>query len=280
MPESFDWTEIEARVARVDPDRYMAARFAPSGDRARLTGLYAFNYEIARVRERVSEPTIGDLRLAWWREAVDEIYDPRREASRHEAAQALETAFEGRPPPRLWVDRMINARGRDLDADPFQSLAELRDYAEATAGGLMRIAAWLLAPEAELTEEAEAAIAHAGAAWAMTGMVRALPEHMAQGRPGLPVDLSELTGVNASDPEAWRAALAPVIRLSREQHQLAQAAYRALPAVCAPACLYAALVPAYLARIDKRPNSLLNGVELPRLERQARMVAAAARGHI
>jgi phytoene synthase len=280
MPDAFDAAEIDARVARVDADRHMAARFAPPEDRARLIALYAFNYEIARVRESVSEPAIGDMRLAWWREAVDEVYDPRRFVRRHEAAVALERAFAGRQPPRLWVDRLINARARDLDQDPFLSLDELQDYAEATAGQLMRIAAWLLAPDAELTEEAEAAITHAGAAWAIAGLVRALPEHLAQGRPALPVDLSELTGAGGDDPDAWRIALEPVMHLAREQHEFARAAYPAVPPACAPACLYAALTPVYLARIERRDDPRRDGVEIPRLERQARLVGASARGRI
>ncbi len=279
MPETFDPALLEERIARADPDRFMAARFAPRADRPRLIAIYAFNYEIARVRERVTEPAIGDMRLAWWREAIDEIYDPIRTVRWHEAARALEDSFEGRPPPRLWLDRMINARGRDLDAEPFTSLEELSDYAESSAGALMRVAAWLLAPDEDLSSEAESAIAHAGAAWALTGMIRALPEHMAQGRP-LPVNLADLTGVGATDASAWAAALEPVAALAREQHRLAREQYGAVPAACAPACIYAALVPAYLDRIARRKDPLRQPADVAKLKRQAILVAAAARGRI
>jgi len=280
MADPFDPAELEARVARVDPDRQMAAKFAPREARARLTALYAFNYEIARVRERVTEPAIGDMRLAWWREAIDEIYNPDRIVRWHEVAQALQEAFADNPPPRLWIDRMINARARDLDAQPFATLRELRDYAEATAGTLMRVGVWLLAPGAELTPQAEGAITHAGVAWALAGMIRALPVHTAQGRPGLAVDLTELMGAGPDDDSGWRKALAPIMDLARQEYGFASEGYGLIPPACAPACLYAVLVPRYLQRAEQRRDPLRDSAELSPLERQVRMVAAAARGRI
>ena len=33
--------------------------------------LYAFNHELARAREAVSEPPLALIRLQWWREVVE-----------------------------------------------------------------------------------------------------------------------------------------------------------------------------------------------------------------
>ena len=50
------------RIAReADPDRSIAASFAPRGPRADLFALYAFNAELARVAELVSEPGLGTI---------------------------------------------------------------------------------------------------------------------------------------------------------------------------------------------------------------------------
>ena len=62
-------------VRRTDEDRWLASRFAPADVRADLIALYALNYEVARTVEVVSQPTLGDIRLAWWREAIAEIYE-------------------------------------------------------------------------------------------------------------------------------------------------------------------------------------------------------------
>ena len=37
-----------------------------------LVALYAFNYELSRAAEATSQPLIGEMRLAWWSEALDE----------------------------------------------------------------------------------------------------------------------------------------------------------------------------------------------------------------
>src|SRR6266436_4203876 len=61
---------VAALVRRHDRDRFQTVLFAPAARREALFALYAFNYEIARVRERVTEPTLGRIRLEWWRETI------------------------------------------------------------------------------------------------------------------------------------------------------------------------------------------------------------------
>lgn len=65
------WAEIDKRVRRVDEDRWISSRFAPPTERKALVALYALAYELVRVREAVSEETLGLIRFQWWREAID-----------------------------------------------------------------------------------------------------------------------------------------------------------------------------------------------------------------
>ena len=65
---------VAALVRHHDRDRFQTALFAPARRREALFALYAFNYEIARVRESVREPMLGQIRLQWWREAIDAAY--------------------------------------------------------------------------------------------------------------------------------------------------------------------------------------------------------------
>jgi 15-cis-phytoene synthase len=65
--------DLDRLVRRVDEDRWLALRFAPEEVRARLIALYAVNYEIARTAEIVSEPALGDIRLEWWRSALEQM---------------------------------------------------------------------------------------------------------------------------------------------------------------------------------------------------------------
>src|SRR5271166_6483085 len=77
---------IAALVRRHDPDRFLTALFAPPEKRDALLTLYAFNHELARAREVVSEPPLALIRLQWWREVVEgadrrhEVAEPQRVA--------------------------------------------------------------------------------------------------------------------------------------------------------------------------------------------------------
>src|SRR5580693_1054861 len=83
---------IAALVRRHDRDRFQTVLFAPAGRRETLFALYAFNYEIARVRESVREPMLGQIRLQWWREAIDAAYGEARPRN-HEVVEAATRAI-------------------------------------------------------------------------------------------------------------------------------------------------------------------------------------------
>src|SRR6202051_5062603 len=105
---------LAALVRRHDRDRYQTALFAPADRREALFALYAFNYEIARVREIVTQPTLGQIRLQWWREIVDAAFAGRA-PRQHEVAVPLAAAIREFAPTRAHFDRMIDTRERDLD---------------------------------------------------------------------------------------------------------------------------------------------------------------------
>ncbi|MDE1903717.1 MAG: squalene/phytoene synthase family protein, partial [Alphaproteobacteria bacterium] len=60
-------SSLAAFVRQHDRDRFATAMFAPEPRRENLFALYAFNYELAKVRESVREPMMGRVRLQWWR---------------------------------------------------------------------------------------------------------------------------------------------------------------------------------------------------------------------
>ncbi len=116
------------QVRRFDRDRYLAALFARSGPRADLLALYAFNLELAKIRELVREPMMGLIRLQWWRDCIAEIYAGN--VRRHQVAQPLAAAVARHGLPRESFDRLIDAREADMDATPPADLAVLTAYAE------------------------------------------------------------------------------------------------------------------------------------------------------
>ena len=71
MAEKLPYTGTLAQ--QHDPDRFFLTLLQPAPVRPALWALLAFNYEVAKTREVVSDPTLGFMRLQWWREALEKI---------------------------------------------------------------------------------------------------------------------------------------------------------------------------------------------------------------
>ncbi|UWQ94297.1 squalene/phytoene synthase family protein [Rhodobacteraceae bacterium M385] len=133
-------------VARGDPRRFRAAMAAPLAAREILLPLYAFNIEVSRAPWVTEEPMIAEMRLQWWRDALEEIAEGR--ARRHEVVDALGFLdAEG----AAALDRLIAARRWDIYKDPFEDEAAFAQYIERTSGHLIDTALRALggAPSAE-----------------------------------------------------------------------------------------------------------------------------------
>src|SRR5215471_10103161 len=122
---------VAALVRRHDRDRYQTALFAPAARREALFALYAFNYEIARVRESVTEPMLGQVRLQWWRENIAAAFE-RGPVRHHPVVEALSATIRDLALTREHFDRLIDAREADLSGEPPASLNALEDYGEAS----------------------------------------------------------------------------------------------------------------------------------------------------
>src|SRR5258707_12809015 len=68
MQDAF--AHCEALLRAADKDRFLTTLFAPAEHRDALIALYAFNVEIARVREVIREPVAGEIRLQWWSDVI------------------------------------------------------------------------------------------------------------------------------------------------------------------------------------------------------------------
>src|SRR5512143_2738782 len=75
------------QVRRYDIDRFLCTLFAPPAEREALWSIYAFNLELARIRESVSQPLLGHIRLRWWMDTLDAVCDGR--PPNHPVALAL-----------------------------------------------------------------------------------------------------------------------------------------------------------------------------------------------
>ena len=211
---------VAALVQRHDRDRFQTVLFAPTARREALFALYAFNYEIARVRESVTQPMLGQIRLQWWRESIAAAFEggPVRH---HVVVEPLTAAIRERALTRAHFDRLIEARETDLEADPPVSLAALEDYAEASSARLVYLALEILGLRDPVAREAGF---HVGVAYALAGFLRAMPFQARAGRSLIPVEIAARTGLNEQDYRALRGT--PALRAASAE--LAAAASRHL----------------------------------------------------
>lgn len=161
---------LEDMVRRVDPDRWLSSRFiGDAATRADVVAIYAYDHELARAPKVATSALLGEIRLTWWREALDEIYE-NRPVRAHPGAQALARCVEHRALPREVLETMIDARYRELDPAAM-SEAELLDWARDTGGLSAQLAAQILDP----ATEARMALA-GGSAWALGKRLPESPE--------------------------------------------------------------------------------------------------------
>ncbi len=119
-----------------DSDRFFCALLAGTQERERLFTLLAFNHEIAKIRSIVSEPIMGQMRLQWWREAIEAAQQGKPPLA-HEVAQPLMQLVVQEPALATQLFALLEARERDLDDAPFASLDEVEEYACATTAPLL-----------------------------------------------------------------------------------------------------------------------------------------------
>ncbi|MCC7048508.1 MAG: squalene/phytoene synthase family protein [Alphaproteobacteria bacterium] len=246
-----------AEVRRHDPDRYLCAMFAPADRREDLFALYTFNLEIARTREQVSERMLGQIRLQWWREAIEGIYTgaPRR----HVVVTALAAAATRRGIDRAGLERIVDAREADLDDGPPVDLAALEAYAGATAGELAVLASDLLGAGEAAREPARLV----GTAWALAGLLRAVGFHARNKRTYLPGALLATHGARLGDlyelrPSAGLSAAGrDVADRARQLLRAARSRRGGVPRAALPVLLQARLADACLARLRRRGFDVL-----------------------
>ena len=268
-----------ARAA--DYDRYLSAVFAPAAHREALFALIAFNHEIARIPEAVSEPMLGRIRLQWWREVLDAIYagEPAR---RHEVALPLADAINARGLERAPFDALLDAREDDLEEDGPADLAALERYAAATGGSLTELMVRACGADSGQSLEAGRQV---GTAWALVGTLRAAPHAAMQGRVTLPSDLLAGAGITAEDVRAgwgferFAAVAEPVAGRAADLLAAARQARRAVPRQCRGVLLIARLADLYLTRLrhaawDPRDPRVICGP----LRKQAAMLSGALSG--
>lgn len=173
-----------------DKNRFLLSLMTPHQHRDALWALFAFNHEIAKTREVVTETQIGLIRLQWWRDAIKEIYegDTVRE---HVVVKSLAEAIKHHDLPRELFDNLIYAREFDLEGVAPANLDGLKNYCDFTNTPLNTLALKVLHEEDE-----EETIKHISLNYGLVGLMRSLPHHLSQRRVFITQDILKTHELN------------------------------------------------------------------------------------
>jgi len=228
-------------VRAADRDRYVATLFAPADRRDGLFALYAFNAEIARVRDVAREPMPGEIRLQWWREVIEG--ERSGEAAANPVAAALLVTIQRYNLAVQLLGTLIEARRFDLYDEPMARLSDLEIYARETGSAVFALATQILAGASP-----PSAAGSAGIAYAITGVLRAFPLHAQRGQLFVPMEILSQHGVNPQDifagrsPSGLNAALAELRNVARQHLVETRQSLASLPPDALAAFLPVALV--------------------------------------
>lgn len=257
---------LSTLVARDDRDRFLTAQFAPLPVRADVLALYAFNIEVAKIKESVSESLVGAMKLQWWRDTVATLYGQASGGALAAAPQAppqpkgnpvveaLAGAIARHGLTRGYFEALLDARARDLEEDPPTDVMELEAYAEGTSASLTLLALEALGVR---DEASRAAGRHAGIAWALTGLLRAVLFHARVNRFLLPADLMAKAALSAYDVKERKNAariagvVAEIAAIAAAHLVKARAVRAQVDRRAIPALLPAVLADGYLTALAR-----------------------------
>jgi phytoene/squalene synthetase len=214
-----------------DPDRYLSVMAAPVEARDRLLVLYAFNLEVARAPWASKEEMIAEMRLQWWLDTINEIYDGK--VRHHEVVGPLAEVITAYDLPQNLFVELIEARRFDIYREGHSGLPAFDAYVHATSGNLMRLAAM------SLGAEDMASVADFGYGVGVANLWRALPALYVAGRHPVPIDCAlDRNAVAGGDvPENLSDALRSISANALSKVRSARRTRNTLPKSAVPALL-------------------------------------------
>ncbi|PYB71379.1 phytoene/squalene synthase family protein [Rhizobium wuzhouense] len=271
-----------AALRDFDRDRYLAALLTPAEKRASIVALYAYNAELARVRELVREPLPGEVRLQYWRDLLQG--SGHGETAANPVAAELLRAIRDRGLPVAALVAMADARIFDLYDDPMESTQMFEGYAGETSASLIQLASLVL--DAKAAEGAFDIVGHAGVALAVAGALLLLPVHKARGQVYLPLTVLSAAGLDREsflegrDPARLKAAIEAFAGYGLDHLRQARAA-GAIPKSLLPAFLPVSLASGVLKRAARNGASALShDFRAPQWRRQLAMLRLLVTGHL
>jgi phytoene synthase len=244
-------------VRAYDFERYASTLFVSADSRRALLALYAFNVEIARVREQISQPLPGEIRLQWWTDMLAGAGHGGVEGN--PVAAELMRAIQTHGLPVEQLSRLVDEHQFDLYNDPMPSMAALEAYVYDTSSALFALGVRIMGRQSEATDHLAR---HAGLAQGFARVIATLPLDAARRQLFVPLQVLESHGSGMEEVFAGketpqlRAALDQLIGEARRHLKTALELLASAPPEVRPLFLPLALVRSELARMSRADSDL------------------------
>jgi 15-cis-phytoene synthase len=235
--------------------RYASTLLVPAQERRALLALYAFNVEIFRIRDQVTQPLPGEIRMQWWMDLLAGAAHGGVEG--HPVAAELMLAIRSFGLPVEPMSRLIDEHLFDLYNDPMPTLAALEGYVHETSSALFMLAARIFAPP---SVEIEHLARHAGFALGFAQVIAALPRDAARRQLFLPLQFLQSHGSSIEEVFSGRqtanarAAIDQLIGEARRHLPTAEALLAQVPSRVRPVFLPLVQVGRDLKRMSRADN--------------------------
>jgi phytoene synthase len=193
-----------------DFERYASTLFVSAEKRRALLALYAFNVEISRVREQVSQPLPGEIRLQWWTDMLAGAGHGGVEGNPVAAELLRAIRMHGLPIEPL--SRLIDEHQFDLYNDPMPSMAALEAYVHDTSSALYALGARIMGRQSEGTDHLAR---HAGLAQGFARVIATLPVDASRRQLFVPLQVLESHGCRMEEVFAGKET--PQLRAALDQ---------------------------------------------------------------
>ncbi|KAF2105101.1 hypothetical protein NA57DRAFT_63284 [Rhizodiscina lignyota] len=161
-----------------DSPSYTLQTFIPPYARDAYLAIRAFNVDVARVADATSNPTVGSMRMQFWRDAVTKSLagSPPKEPVAvllSAANESLQQRTDGKNKlSKAWLHKVIGAREQYLVNPQYADMDALEAYAENTYSTLLYLTLQAL-PMQSIT--ADHVASHIGKATGIATVLRGLP---------------------------------------------------------------------------------------------------------
>jgi len=235
-----------------DFPRYAACLFMPATERRAMLALYAFNVEIVRVRDQVSQPLPGEIRLQWWTDMLSGQAHGSAEAN--PVAAELLRAIGDFDLPTEPMTLLADEHQFDLYNDPMPTMAALEGYLAATCSALFALAARIVGPASEAVEHLAR---HAGVAQGIVQVIANLPRDASRRQLFLPREILESHGcgmenvIAGKETPGLRAVLDELMGEAQQNLATASSLLAEVPPAVRPVFLPLSQVRADLERLSR-----------------------------